>query len=274
MRFSAYEPRGRFRAIRARPYQFDITVIGGGFLIVMVGITIVSFIFPLFTHQFYNVPSPDSLIGYDHLIAAREAGLEGEVLVRFRVDDVGKVIDPMIVKTTAPGVFDAAVLDAVSQWSYGSFRHLGRRSEMLITERFRFRMPVDPRITPWWQRPLPIIPEQVVFGSCDTPPKLIHKINPVIYAPSQDGRVGVIDTDTLSPTVREQWRRECLVTFTIDEEGVVSFLGFPRRSGYRLDGYQRKAIREAVMEWRFLPATRGGVPVTILVAQRVEYLYP
>ncbi len=57
MRFSAYEPRGRFRAIKTRPYLFDITVVGGGFLIVMVGIAIVSFIFPLFTHQFYQVPN-------------------------------------------------------------------------------------------------------------------------------------------------------------------------------------------------------------------------
>jgi len=66
-------------------------VISGGFLIVMIGITIVAFVFPLLIHNFYQVPSADEIVRPVYPAEAREQGIEGEVLVRFLVDLNGRV---------------------------------------------------------------------------------------------------------------------------------------------------------------------------------------
>ncbi|MFC1530005.1 TonB family protein [Gemmatimonadota bacterium] len=277
MRFSAYEPRGRFRAIRARPYQFDITVVGGGFLIVMVGITFFSFMFPLLTHQFYRIPSADEMVRPVYPAEAREQGVEGEVVVRFRVNIDGEVLNPEIIEETVPGVFGEAVLDAVRQLSYREFRHLGRPTEMLISLRYHFRMPPAPADRNWHRRSFSAYPEQVVFGSFDTPPVLIHRNDPLLLGfPSQSGLEDVFIIEEIRDTWGTEWMKEGVVTFTVDETGQVRFPGIPWRFNKRMKvyGVLQSTILDSVREWRFQPATRNGEAVSILICQRVEYIHP
>ena len=50
--------------------------------------------------------------------AAVEARIEGRVVVDLTVARSGQVVDAVVVESEPPGVFDKAVLDAVSQWRY------------------------------------------------------------------------------------------------------------------------------------------------------------
>jgi protein TonB len=50
--------------------------------------------------------------------AAVEARIEGRVVVDLTVARSGQVVGAVVVESEPPGVFDKAVLDAVSQWQY------------------------------------------------------------------------------------------------------------------------------------------------------------
>ncbi len=49
---------------------------------------------------------------------ARAAGLEGFVVVRYDVDESGRVINLSVVESAPQGIFDQAALKAVSAWRY------------------------------------------------------------------------------------------------------------------------------------------------------------
>ncbi|MEO1481951.1 MAG: energy transducer TonB [Myxococcota bacterium] len=49
---------------------------------------------------------------------AAERGIEGFVVVKFKVGTAGQVVDPRIIKSDPPGVFDRAALKAVRKWKY------------------------------------------------------------------------------------------------------------------------------------------------------------
>lgn len=58
--------------------------------------------------------------------AARAEGVEGVVLVEYRVDAEGRVREPRVLRAEPPGVFDAAALEAVRSWRYRPWRRDGR----------------------------------------------------------------------------------------------------------------------------------------------------
>jgi len=49
---------------------------------------------------------------------AREAGVEGYVVVRYDVDGEGRVINASVVEATPRGVFEEAALAAVTRWRF------------------------------------------------------------------------------------------------------------------------------------------------------------
>lgn len=49
---------------------------------------------------------------------AREAGIEGYVVVGYDVDAEGRVVNARVVEATPPGVFDESALAAVSRWRF------------------------------------------------------------------------------------------------------------------------------------------------------------
>ena len=64
---------------------------------------------------------------------AKRMGMEGEVKIRFLVDKEGNVSDVTILSSEPPGVFDEAVLNAVSSWKYAPGELMGRRVATLVT---------------------------------------------------------------------------------------------------------------------------------------------
>jgi len=51
-------------------------------------------------------------------IRASERGIEGWVLVEFTIDPSGKVVDPKVVDSDPPRIFDRAALRAIKKWKY------------------------------------------------------------------------------------------------------------------------------------------------------------
>lgn len=68
-------------------------------------------------------------------IGAKTAGLHGEVLVEFTVDENGRVIDPHVVRST-DRMFEESTLRAVAKWQFEP----GRRAGRIV--RFRMAVPV------------------------------------------------------------------------------------------------------------------------------------
>jgi len=58
--------------------------------------------------------------------AARAAGTEGYVVVRYDIDAEGRVINPTVVEAQPAGVFDAAALETVSSWRFRPARSTSR----------------------------------------------------------------------------------------------------------------------------------------------------
>ena len=49
---------------------------------------------------------------------ARQRGIEGYVLIQFTVDELGRVVDPMIIEAEPVGVFDRSAMEAVRRFKY------------------------------------------------------------------------------------------------------------------------------------------------------------
>ena len=70
---------------------------------------------------------------YPHV--AKLAGMRGEVLVDFLVDDRGRVVDPRVV-ASSDRMFEEPTLKAVAKWQFEP----GRRGGKIVS--FRMRVPV------------------------------------------------------------------------------------------------------------------------------------
>ena len=64
--------------------------------------------------------SPQFLSGPDLVYppAARAAGIEGHVVVRYDVTAAGAVANPRVVESVPAGTFDAAALASLSRWRF------------------------------------------------------------------------------------------------------------------------------------------------------------
>jgi protein TonB len=49
---------------------------------------------------------------------AKVSGVQGYVVLEYRVSEIGEVLDPVVVESEPPGVFDASALAAVRSWRY------------------------------------------------------------------------------------------------------------------------------------------------------------
>ena len=50
--------------------------------------------------------------------AAKAAGIEGHVVIRYDVTEVGVVVDAEVVEAEPEGLFEAAALAAIAQWRF------------------------------------------------------------------------------------------------------------------------------------------------------------
>lgn len=260
MRFAAFQPHKRFQYPGPKPYQVDIPVIGGGFLIVIIGIIIVSFVWPTIEQDWPEIPRLENPIKPEYPSEARNQGISGEVVLQFVVNERGIVVDPQVIDSTPPNVFDDAAMQAVSQWQYQPIKPFGKATPALIVHRLRFQASQSGK----WSSLgfIPSIPEQVIYGPCSSPPVVIQRVKPERTAATRSEYLET-QIELISPL------NECLVTFWVNEEGSVTF---PRLDGpYNIRSrYSREEILTAIRQWKFKPAIRDGKPVSILVTQRMD----
>jgi len=72
--------------------------------------------------------------------AARQAGLEGEVRVRFVVARDGSVTDVEVLSSTPGTLFNAAVLQAVRQWRFEPATRAGEPAAVRVETSLQFRL--------------------------------------------------------------------------------------------------------------------------------------
>jgi TonB family protein len=92
-----------------------------------------------FGEGLYREGEPVPIVSVDPVYppAAAAAGVEGFVELRFSVSPTGTVIDPEVVASEPPGVFDEAALAAVDRWRY-TRPPLGEEQSVEVTERLDF----------------------------------------------------------------------------------------------------------------------------------------
>ena len=82
-----------------------------------------------------NPPRTRSQVGPAYPAAERNAGITGEVLVEFMVDESGRVFNPRVVRSSN-AAFEPATLRAVAKWRFEPGKKNGR------AVRFRMMVPV------------------------------------------------------------------------------------------------------------------------------------
>ncbi len=81
-----------------------------------------------------------SATGATYPSQARDAGVEGYVVVRYDVDEEGRVINTRVVEAEPPGVFDDAALAAVSRWRFEPPRDEDAEPVTGLTSRLDFTL--------------------------------------------------------------------------------------------------------------------------------------
>ena len=86
------------------------------------------------------IPTPSFKQNPRYPYRAKRMGMEGEVKIRFLVDREGKVSQIEILSASPPGVFEEAVLNAVSSWKYTPGELMGRQVATRVTTSVRFKL--------------------------------------------------------------------------------------------------------------------------------------
>lgn len=73
--------------------------------------------------------------------SAARRGVEGEVVVRVRIDPAGRVVDAKVVRATPPGIFDAAALAAARRYRFAPATNGGAAVASTLEQRILFRVP-------------------------------------------------------------------------------------------------------------------------------------
>lgn len=176
---------------------------------------------------------------------AREAGIEGRVVLSLVVDEEGRVIDAEVIVAQPPDVFEEAALEAVKQWRYEPAHQKGEPVKVRVGQSIEFSLPEEEE-TPAEEEGSPIHMEY------DEPPVLLHMEAPKYpEAAREEGVEGKV-----------------VFSIVIDEEGKVVEAEVVTSEP---EGIFEETAREALMKWRYEPATVEGRPVKVRVGQTVEF---
>ena len=195
---------------------------------------------------------------------AKEAGLEGRVIIQFVVDEQGHVVDPKVVKGLGGGL-DEEALRVISQARFKPGKEAGKIVPVKIFIPFTFRlsdgaaaredgkrMPLDPATVPSEKErvamALKAVPGNEPETSVDQMPALI-------------GGLEALRVQLKYPTIAKRAGIEgrVIIEFTVDEQGRVVDPHVLKGIG---GGCDEEALR-VVQQARFEPARKDGQPVRL-----------
>ena len=74
-------------------------------------------------------------------LAAVQRGIEGRLLVEFRIDETGKVVEPRFVESVPPRMFEGTVLQTLARWRYNlDYDRATRKPDAPVRTAFVFQM--------------------------------------------------------------------------------------------------------------------------------------
>ncbi len=86
------------------------------------------------------IPAPSFKRHPRYPYRAKRMGIEGSVAIRFLVDEQGYVSNITVIKAEPPGIFEQAVLDAVSIWKYTPGELMGTKVKAWVTTTVIFQL--------------------------------------------------------------------------------------------------------------------------------------
>ena len=170
--------------------------------------------------------------------AAREAGVEGVVILEARTDTEGRVKNVRILKSVP--LLDQAAIDAVKQWVYEPLVINDQPKEAIFTTTVRFHLNGKGKQEPG---------EKALTGEVLVP-KLIRKVDPVYpEAARKAGIQGVV-----------------LLEATTDEKGNIAAV----RVLQSIPGLDQAAI-DALKQWKYEPVIIEGKPKSVVFTVTIRF---
>jgi TonB family protein len=183
---------------------------------------------------------------------AMKQNLQGAVVLNLSVAKNGRV-ESVAVVSGDPVLADAAT-HAVRKWKYVPYFRNDQPVEVqtTITINFRITDQGKPDISAKYNVPSePTSNEVFKIGNGVTVPRLAHNIDPEY---SEEAR-------------QAKYQGTCVLSLVVGPDGRPRDIKVARALGKGLD---EKAI-EAVRQWRFVPATKGGQPVAVMINVEVQF---
>lgn len=89
-------------------------------------------------YVFDKAPKPKRIVNPEYPTFARNAGIEGTIILKITVDENGRVISVKVLKSAAQGIFDAAAIKAAQQWIFDPAEQSGNPVKATITVPLEF----------------------------------------------------------------------------------------------------------------------------------------
>jgi TonB family protein len=171
---------------------------------------------------------------------ARQARVEGIVILGTRTDTQGRVSRVMIYRSQTP-LLDAAAIDAVKQWVYEPLIVDERPVEAVFTTTVRFKL--KPENTETAEVVEGIVGGVLKLGDSVERPKIVKKVDPVYPDEAKKNLVqGVV-----------------VLEVTTDEEGNIAKVAVLRSDSSLLN----QASIDAVKQWKYEPMFSKGNPISV-----------
>jgi len=171
---------------------------------------------------------------------ARQARVEGNVVLGTRTDTQGRVSRVMVYSSKAP-LLVAPAIDAVKKWVYEPLIIDGKPREAVFTTQVRFKL--KPQKTEKAEVEGSVVGGVLKLGDSVDAPKLIKKVNPIYPEEAKKALVqGVV-----------------VLEVTTDEEGNVVKVDVLRSESSLLN----QASIDAVKQWKYEPMMSKGNPIRV-----------
>ena len=195
---------------------------------------------------------------------AKEAGIEGRVIVQFVVDEQGHVVDPEVVKGIGAGL-DEEALRVISQAQFQPGKQAGKTVPVKMSLPFTFKLNHDKSA----DSQQGLTQKEVVELTLRLAEEDADSVRFDGTLPEVIGGLESLKTELKYPTIAKRAGIEgrVIVEFTVDEAGRVVDPHVLKGIG---GGCDEEALR-VVQQARFEPAQKDGQPIRVKMALPITF---
>jgi TonB family protein len=175
---------------------------------------------------------------------AKQAKVEGNVILGTRTDAQGRVSRVMVYRSITP-LLDAAAIDAVKQWVYEPLMIEGEPVEAVFTTSVHFKLKPEQTET------AEVVGGVLKLGDSDERPKIEKKVDPIYPEEAKKGLVqGVVVLEVIT-----------------DEEGNVEKVAILKSESSLLN----QAAIDAVKQWKYQRFLHKGNPISVAFPVKITF---